>query len=116
MSSEPLTINRACRCVNVAMGSYDNQVVMWTPWRRSDGKHYAACIDACIAHEIASLWALGIKTRNSCCGHGQTGGLIAVYDESIPAMLDLGYLVDPNYVDRPEIFMSITTHPAKATP
>lgn len=102
--------NRACRCVGVEFGTYANAVPMWTPWKREDGKHYCACIDACLAPEIASLWALGIKTRNSCCGHGKLGGSILVYDESIPAMLELGYVqAEPG---RPEWFHSICTVPA----
>lgn len=35
--------------------------------------HYgkSICIDACITEEIKSLWAKGIETVGSCCGHNR---------------------------------------------
>ena len=98
-------VNFACRCNGVGFGTYANSTPMWTPWRRdADGKHYCATIDACIAPEIASLWALGIKTTNSCCGHRRGAGWISVYDESIEAMRELG--CETIHGSRPEIFYS----------
>lgn len=102
--------NRSCHCIDVDFGSYKNTVPMWTPWKREDGKHYCACIDTCLANEIASLWALGIKTANSCCGHKKGGGWILVYEESIQAMRDLGYI--QVHQSRPEIFFSAASRPA----
>lgn len=49
------------------------------------------CIDACLATEIGWLWLKGVKTIESCCGHGKDEGYIAVQADSIPKMKELGY-------------------------
>lgn len=48
-------------------------------------------VDECLADEIESLWAQGIKTCGCCCGHGKEIGFIQVRDECIPKMRELGY-------------------------
>ncbi len=58
-----------CFCSNVAFGSYGNVADMKCPTAtRHDGW---VSIDSCIASEIAWLWANGVATVNSCCGHGK---------------------------------------------
>jgi len=81
-----------CRCINVDIGSYANQVPLTAPWGRTYG------IDRCIADEIASLWALGIRTTGCCCGHNTQRGFIGVEDEDIERMKCLGYTVRPNEI------------------
>lgn len=31
------------------------------------------CLDACLADQVLRLWAWGIRTYASCCGHGREG-------------------------------------------
>lgn len=93
-----------CKCVNVQMGSFANQVVLSIPEhmkqyrdnRVADGLSPNVCIDRCIAEEIKHLWSLGIHTRGSCCGHNKQSGMINVADESINKMFILGYKEYPN--------------------
>lgn len=33
--------------------------------------HPTICVDSCIADEVLALWAEGIITLGSCCGHGK---------------------------------------------
>lgn len=92
-----------CKCVNVKIGSYVNQTVLDYPdwfWIESSLKLKAG-IDNCILEEIKSLWANGIQTVESCCGHNKALGYIAVLPEHVQRMLDLGY--EP-LLDRPEMF------------
>lgn len=86
----------ACDCVNVAMGSYDNQVVLRPPFPVRGG---VAGIDRCISDEILSLWAAGIVTQASCCGHNRAPAFIAVADEHITRMEGLGYEHLPNHMN-----------------
>lgn len=37
-------------------------------------------VDRCIAPIVAALNACGMKTRASCCGHGEQPGNIALWD------------------------------------
>ena len=76
-----------CNCVNVKMGSYDNQVTLKMPNGQLMG------IDKCIADEIKYLWSLGIKTTGCCCGHNITEGYIGVIDKDIEIMKKGGYKV-----------------------
>lgn len=78
----------ACDCVNVGMGTYDNQVVLRPPFPVRGG---VAGIDRCIADEIQSLWSAGIITDASCCGHNVAPGFISVADKHISLMEGLGY-------------------------
>ena len=87
-----------CRCKNVEFGSYDNTVVMKMPFSNFDclgkPKSSLVTIDICIATEIASLWKLGVKTINSCCGHGKICGNVVVADGSISLIKEFGYELD----------------------
>lgn len=57
---------KKCTCdIGVTCGSYQNIIDLPQPeW---DSGHWA--IDACISEELQQLWAYGIKTCGSCCGH-----------------------------------------------
>lgn len=92
---------KPCACVDVEIGSYDNQVELTPPLplRRNtpDGEvARTVCVDACLAAEIQALWVLGIHTTGCCCGHNKARPFIGVAFEDIPAMKALGYVVQPN--------------------
>lgn len=90
-----------CACVNVPMGSYDNQVALMPPW---EGARLAG-IDRCIEAEILGLWDRGIQTIESCCGHNVAPGYIAVRrPEDYAAMAALGYVRHP---DVPHVFLRL---------
>ena len=80
-----------CGCVNVEMGSYDNQVTVIFPWSKE-----LMGIDRCIVDEVFDLWCLGIKTTGCCCGHNKVEAHIGVTDEFIDKMKELGYKVQHN--------------------
>jgi len=48
-------------------------------------------IDICICQEMAELWAMGIKTLNSCCGHNKVLPSVIVEPEDAKRMEELGY-------------------------
>ena len=79
-----------CNCVNIKMGSYDNQVILKMPNDELMG------IDKCIAEEIKYLWSLGIRTTGCCCGHNIQEGYIGVIDKDIEFMKKGGYKVHFN--------------------
>lgn len=50
------------------------------------------CLDRCIVPELQMLWAKGIETVCSCCGHGDDNeAYIRVKSEYVPLMLKMGY-------------------------
>jgi len=79
------------------MGSYANQTILEYPhWFVSERKVRSAGIDNCILEEIKDLWASGIQTLESCCGHNLPGvdgsaGYICVVKKDVMAMRALGY-------------------------
>ena len=79
-----------CNCVNVKMGSYDNQITLKMPNGQLMG------IDKCIAEEIQYLWVCGIRTTGCCCGHNLQEGYIGVIDKDIEFMKKSGYKVHFN--------------------
>lgn len=81
-----------CKCINIAMGSYNRQVSMKDPFNSRKRKDGWVCIDICLCQEIAELWYSGIETLESCCGHNKTNGYIMVQNNSIQKMYDLGYI------------------------
>lgn len=89
-----------CKCVDVQVGSYDNQVTVRIPTTvelryntpERPGRE-TVCLDICIANEVMDLWAEGIATTGCCCGHNRTIGYIGVIDADIPKMKALGYRV-----------------------
>lgn len=78
-----------CTCHGVEMGSYAGQEAVETPWGEIAG------IDRCILPDVTRLWALGIRTIESCCGHGRASGYIAVRPEHDDRMVALGFARDP---------------------
>jgi len=64
-NNEVKTGKASCLCEGVEFQTYDAAVSMKTP----EGKW--VCIDVCIATEVGRLWLNGVKTLNSCCGHGK---------------------------------------------
>jgi len=87
-----------CNCINVKMGSYDNQIIVDRPKcmvGRTEGSSNPdkLCLDKCIAEEVQYLWSLGIRTTGCCCGHNIQGGYIGVIEKDIKFMKKLGYKV-----------------------
>lgn len=89
-----------CKCENIEIGSYENQVELDRPpqmkGRTEGSKNDVLCIDACLETEIKTLWDLGIRTTGCCCGHNINPGYIGVIDEDIPRMKNLGYTPQHN--------------------
>lgn len=89
-----------CTCVNVEIGSYDNQVTVRIPPHMSEyrdnrvaaGLSPYVCIDRCVFEEIEGLWLLGVKTSGCCCGHGKEIAYVGVLDDKdVQIMESLGY-------------------------
>lgn len=79
-----------CRCKDIEFGSYDACVTVVLPWAGAKVRG----IDACMVPEVAELWRQGIRTVESCCGHNQKHGYVAVEDEFFHQMIALGYAPD----------------------
>lgn len=92
-----------CKCVNVEVQSYDNQVELPRPahMKGQFGNQDTICVDTCIAEEIQVLWKSGISTTGCCCGHnrGPEFPFIGVVDADIEIMKAMGYKVQPNNCD-----------------
>lgn len=43
------------------------------------------CVDACIADTVAALWASGVLTLGSCCGHGRESPSLVLADGEDPS-------------------------------
>ena len=82
-------LNKSCACVNVEMGSYDNQVELKTPGGLGFSSE-TVCVDACCVDAVKYLWSHGIKTYGSCCGHGLIQGFINVGD-GFENVISLGF-------------------------
>lgn len=78
-----------CKCVNVEVGSYDNQVQVYNPYHI---KRPYIWIDKCMVEEIYKLWGLGIETTGCCCGHNEQEGYIGVLDKYVRIMRKMGYV------------------------
>ena len=64
-------------------------------------------LDACIVVEIMYLWAHGIQTHGSCCGHGDRDGYIWTFEAE--KMKEMGYEPHPEYPDRNDTFLPCQT-------
>lgn len=88
-------MNSYCQCEDVAVGSYDNQVMIPRPEcmkdRKEGSENSIICVDTCLANEIQKLWRLGIRTTGCCCGHRKHQGYIGVILEDAARMRELGY-------------------------
>lgn len=76
-------------------GSYESRIELYKPphWTTAKGPTYS--VDACIASEIERLVrAHGVRTIESCCGHGLNDGYITTDEASYPTMFALGYKPD----------------------
>lgn len=93
-----------CQCICIEFGSYDNQATVLTPQGKKAG------IDNCILPEIRLLWAQGVETIESCCGHNKATGYICVHPKDIYKMKELGYkqVPDVNGETRYDIFIPKT--------
>ena len=96
-----------CKCVNIKIGSYDNQVMLKRPEHmigRTEGSSNKKfiCIDKCLSEEIQYLWKLGIRTTGCCCGHNIKEGYIGVIKEDRKIMEGLGYyeISDGNFLPK----------------
>ena len=60
-------------------------------------KPFIVEIDDCIAEEIVKLNKLGVRTVNSCCGHGKEKPLAIIENDrgSLKRAIELGYTVRP---------------------
>ena len=103
-----------CLCVDVQVGSYDNQVTVQVADSvdlryNAPGRELreTVALDVCIADEIMALWTKGIVTTGCCCGHNRTIGYIGVTDEYIPQMKAMGYkvILNPQYPDAEDSFV-----------
>jgi hypothetical protein len=92
-----------CKCENIEIGTYGNQVIL-TPLpphmkeykAKAGGYPDSICVDTCLAEEVKELWGLGITTTGCCCGHNKLAGFIGVIDSDIPKMKEMGYKVGFN--------------------
>lgn len=86
-----------CDCVNIKIGSYDNQVELQRQkcmiGRTEGTKSNTICIDKCMVEEIKYLWSCGVRTTGCCCGHNKQKGYIGVIDKDIEFMKKGGYKV-----------------------
>ena len=86
-----------CNCVNVKIGSYDNQIMVDRPkcmmGRTEGSSNDKICLDKCIAEEVQYLWSCGIRTTGCCCGHNIQEGYIGVIEKDIEFMKKSGYKV-----------------------
>ena len=93
-----------CKCVNVKIGSHDNQVILrnlpphMAEYKAKDGGDpHSICVDACLEREIKALWSEGITTTGCCCGHNKPGhSYIGVLEKDVPWMKAMGYKVRHN--------------------
>lgn len=71
------------------------------PENYGDGFKHNISVDAELADEIMSLWNAGVLTCGCCAGHDVNPPWIAVREESIDMMKQLGYRSWPT---RPDFF------------
>lgn len=88
-----------CKCVNVEMGSYDNQVMLDVPSFMYPIKNCLGeikpnqkiCVDRCLVPIIRLLWDNKIATENCCCGHNVQKPTIIIDEKYIPQLMRLGF-------------------------
>lgn len=95
-----------CACVDVELGTYSVAVPLHPPASLGYTR-IPISVDRCIAEEVRGLWARGIVTTGSCCGHNRQPGYISVLPEHADRMLSLGYerYPHPNPADREHFFV-----------
>src|SRR3990167_2157209 len=97
-----------CTCVNIKIGSYANQETRLLPfatprWPTAGTKLVG--IDRCCLADVEAMWARGIETVESCCGHGVTSGYVLVTPEHVDVRRAVGYRSDPLKSDRSDLFL-----------
>lgn len=75
-----------CKCKDVEIGSYDNQITINNWWNDNP-----ISIDKCIVDEIKSIWEHKIQTTGCCCGHNKLPKMINVIPEHHHKMIELNY-------------------------
>lgn len=103
--------NRKCKCINVEVGSYSNQVELPAPGHLIEwadkvgfslgGDKHTVCIDKCLEDEIKMLWNNGIITTGCCCGHNKNPPYIGVDPSSVKLMKAMGYKEISNGIFEP---------------
>ena len=68
-----------CKSYNQPEKTGSIEEVIIDPRPYITGATKAVCVDACIATQILELWACGIETAGSCCGHNRTIGPPSVF-------------------------------------
>ena len=82
-----------CKCENVEVGTYANQINIIPPeWSSRE----FISIDRCLKEEIEYLWDEGIITHGCCCGHKEVLPFINVEEEQYERMIELGYTLLTN--------------------
>lgn len=74
-----------CRSYNWEIGDVSEVVVTVPENIRActDGRETVS-IDACIVDAIQALWAKGLPTLNSCCGHNRAEVSVIIPDDAEP--------------------------------
>ncbi len=89
-----------CNCIDIDMGSYDNQIILgYYPVMRDYKRQReiaelstnGICVDRCISEQVIELWKAGIRTYGSCCGHNKIEGFINVDVDDFENALSLGW-------------------------
>ena len=88
-----------CKCKNVEIGTYTNQVMLDPPEFMLPLKNCLGeikpvqkiSIDRCISNQVKELWDNGIPTTGCCCGHNANLGYIGIYTEDLEKCNKLGY-------------------------
>lgn len=88
-----------CKCVDVEMGSYDNQTMLDRPVHMQVNVKTPICVDTCMVDEVKELWDIGIYTNGCCCGHGSAPPFVGVMPEHIQQMRSMGYQTITNSTD-----------------
>lgn len=60
-------------------------------------KPFTVQVDDCIAEEIVKINSLGVRTVNSCCGHGKKKPTAIIENNhgSLQKAIELGYITHP---------------------
>ena len=67
-----------CKSATYPGGEVEGVLVDSAEYFAWDSPSRPVAIDACIEKEIRALWAAGVWTGGSCCGHNLTGPSIVI--------------------------------------
>lgn len=96
-------VANGCSCSGVEVGSHAASIVVDVPEHMADyresrmkaGLAGTIWVDSCALPEIRSLWAKGIRTYGSCCGHNAHPSMVNVHEDDAGKMEQMGYKVWP---------------------